>query len=371
MFSNQYELLTLTFNVNNAEETSNKHIIVAGRKPDYEKYKTMENAKEVYYFWRKALKLYKHQMSKGLQKIFECMRDLAKDIPGVVYAKIDFIAKKVGVSRSTVKRAIAQFKAWGLIKAYHTLREKNGSKQGNAHALYVLQPNSVENAVIEDQMTTDEVGQVEVAAHNGPAHEPAEIDLQENAPNPCHTNDFKGKNAEDISYLYKLSKELNNKTIVQEKQFSKLDMIGHWVPKEFAAYALNIFADPKEVEQAWKQVRSAVKHKLNTHDLKTFAITCVKGLFRALKFGKEPINEPLNYLYGIALKIHEEAAKQPNDVTNPPIIAPMAKPGGRTEYVPDWFYKRNEPKEVPTEETKIDYAAERAKILNGAGIATN
>lgn len=148
---------------------------------------------------------------------------------GVCWLYRDEIAKKAGVSLSSVKRTIKALQEVGILKVYPHIHTKRG---GQTHNVYVINP------IFEP---ADE-----------PANEPAQLPDQEasnsTAPMVC----------EDQQEVHKNSHKNSNNSL-QDLSIEKHDVLKD-VPNEFIDLMEPFYANkPDLIRARWKTVCSAVK----------------------------------------------------------------------------------------------------------------
>jgi hypothetical protein len=78
----------------------------------------------------------KDKLSKGALAVWNELAQRSTDVPGVCWVQIETIMSSVGVSRSTVERAIRLFKKLGVISVKETIRPITGGHGAN---VYVFQ----------------------------------------------------------------------------------------------------------------------------------------------------------------------------------------------------------------------------------------
>jgi DNA-binding transcriptional regulator LsrR (DeoR family) len=78
----------------------------------------------------------KDKLSKGALAVWNELAQRSTDVPGVCWVQIDTLAESVGLSRSTVERAIRLFKKLGVIQVVETIRAK---LKGFGANVYVFQ----------------------------------------------------------------------------------------------------------------------------------------------------------------------------------------------------------------------------------------
>lgn len=199
-------------------------------------YQSFQTAKELTDTIKRFLQLY--SVTPSIKAVLNTLKLYSKrTFYGVSWLYIDEIAKKTKLSRSSVKRAIKELKAVGLLTVYENMHTEKG---GKTHNVYVINP------IFE---LSDE-----------PSNEPS-VSSQEEPETPvtptvCESEGkpYKNPHTNSNKNLKDLSIKLDDISSMDETKYLK------HVPNEFIDLLEPFYGhSPKIIRDRWKTVCSAVK----------------------------------------------------------------------------------------------------------------
>lgn len=199
-------------------------------------YQSFQTAKELTDTIKRFLQLY--SVTPSIKAVLNTLKLYSKrTFYGVSWLYIDEIAKKTKLSRSSVKRAIKELKAVGLLTVYENMHTEKG---GKTHNVYVINP------IFE---LSDE-----------PSNEPSVSDQEEPetpvTPTVCESGSktYKNPHTNSNKNLKDLSIKLDDISSMDETKYLK------HVPNEFIDLLEPFYGhSPKIIRDRWKTVCSAVK----------------------------------------------------------------------------------------------------------------
>lgn len=199
-------------------------------------YQSFQTAKELTDTIKRFLQLY--SVTPSIKAVLNTLKLYSKrTFYGVSWLYIDEIAKKTKLSRSSVKRAIKELKAVGLLTVYENMHTEKG---GKTHNVYVINP------IFE--LSDEPSNEPSVSGQEEP-ETPATPTVCESESKPYknpHTNS--NKNLKDLSI------KLDDISSMDETKYLK------HVPNEFIDLLEPFYGhSPKIIRDRWKTVCSAVK----------------------------------------------------------------------------------------------------------------
>lgn len=222
-----------------------------------------------------------YELTQAAKAVLNTLKLYSKHFVGVCWLKRDEIARKAGVSLSTVKRTIKSLKESGILTIHSFNHTKRG---GQTHNIYVINPifetaeeppNEPPQKVISDDLNTR------------PASDSASEPVS-------HKNPHKNSNtiSKDISI------EIDNTSVPDET------VLKH-VPTEFIKILEPYYSNnPKVIRDRWKTVRSALKNNLgdlyfDSWDLIRDAWKDVVTFYKRGKIKKNTDDGLGAYFYGV------------------------------------------------------------------------
>lgn len=199
-------------------------------------YQSFQTAKELTDTIKRFLQLY--SVTPSIKAVLNTLKLYSKrTFYGVSWLYIDEIAKKTKLSRSSVKRAIKELKAVGLLTVYENMHTEKG---GKTHNVYVINP--IFELSDEPSNEPSVSGQEEPETPATPTVCESEVRPYKNP----HTNS--NKNLKDLSI------KLDDISSMDETKYLK------HVPNEFIDLLEPFYGhSPKIIRDRWKTVCSAVK----------------------------------------------------------------------------------------------------------------
>ena len=230
----------------------------------FSKYQTFQTADELNQAVKQFVSIY--DLTPAIKAVLNTIKLHAKKkFVGVCWMRKETIAKKAGVSMSSVDRAIKDLKETGFLKVIPFNHTKFGRR---THNVYVLNP--------LDEVACDVADEV------------AERDEKE-VPNPCQAQDtdipaqpYKNPNTNSNKTLKDLSIKIDNISIDETKYLKH-------VPNEFIELLEPFYGhSPKVIHDRWKTVLSAVKNNCVSlsHTSWESIGAAWKGTVQALKRGR-------------------------------------------------------------------------------------
>ena len=205
---------------------------------EFSSYQTFENVSDMVDQIKQFESLY--DLTPAAKAVLNTIKLHSKRFIGVCWLYREEIARKAGVSLSSVKRVIKNLKESGILTVHEHIHTKRG---GQSHNIYVINP-------IFEQPDEPE---------KKPANEPPSDDIleQENVDVPMVTDvkeePYKNSNTNSNTNLKDLSIKIDS-TSITDSQYLK------HVPNEFIDLLEPFYGhSPKIIHDRWKTVCSAVK----------------------------------------------------------------------------------------------------------------
>lgn len=192
-----------------------------------------------------------YDLTSAAASVLNTIKLHAKHFVGVCWLYREEIARKAGVSLSSVNRAIKALKETGILTVHHTIHTKRG---GQTHSVYVINSDFTGAEITPNEPTVE------------PANEPANetpLAAEKVAESPRQSTD----SADQPQVHKNLHTNLNNKTLKHKSNSIKIDntsvtnsdILKH-VPTEFISLMKPYYdGSPDVIASRWKTACVAIK----------------------------------------------------------------------------------------------------------------
>lgn len=197
---------------------------------EFSKYQTFESVDDMIYILDRFTSTY--DLTSAAKAVLNTLKLHSKRFIGVCWLYQEEIARKAGVSVSSVKRTLKALKETGILTIHHCIHTKRG---GQTHSVYVINTDFIGNDIPEDLPNE---------LPSEPVKEPSK---------PCVAQDT------DVQPETHKNSHKNSNTSLNHLSISKSEKL-KFIPNEFIDLMEQFYANNPEIILArWKTVCVAAK----------------------------------------------------------------------------------------------------------------